>query len=117
MVEIGHVVLKEYIFEHRYHFQTMSLFTSFEKDIIHHYIFTEGGFVPSLIDFGLVVLEEKIYKRRIMFLHYFVIFSSVKKGKSFFKTDLGEFDPVVVEKKIKFRLSFLSILPNTATVT
>ena len=97
MVENGHVVLKEYIFERRYHFQTMSLFTSFEKDIIHHYIFTEGGFVPSLID--LVVLEEKIYKRRIRFLHYFVIFSSVKKGKSFFKTDLGEFDPVVVEKK------------------
>ena len=74
MVENGHVVLKEYIFERRYHFQIMSLFTSFEKDMVHHYFFTEGGFVPSLIDFGLVVLEETIFKRRIMSYTMFTLF-------------------------------------------
>ena len=74
LVEIGHVALKEYIFECRYYFQTMTLFTSFEKDMVHYYFFTEGGFVPSLIDFGLVVLEETIFKRRIMSYNMFTLF-------------------------------------------
>ena len=73
-VEIGHVDLKEYTFECRYYFQTMPLLPAFEKDMIHHYFFTEGGFVPSLIDFGLVVLEEKIFKRRIMSYNVFARF-------------------------------------------
>jgi hypothetical protein len=32
----------------------------FEKDLALHFPFTQGQFVPSLVDFGPVVLEKRI---------------------------------------------------------
>ena len=44
---------------------------------------TQGCFVPSLVEIGAVVLEEKILKHSSMYFRYFVIFSPWKRAWSF----------------------------------
>ena len=72
-----------------------------------------GGFVPSLVEIGPVVLEKKIFKIPLLYFHYFVNISPWKRGWSFIWTNwtpftqecfvpiLVEIGPVVLEKKME----------------
>ena len=76
--------------------------------------FTQGCFVPSLVEMGSVVLEKKIFLISSMYCHYFVIISPWKRDRPFiektwihftqgcFVPSLVEMVPVVLDKKICF---------------
>ena len=51
--------------------------------------FTQGCFVPSLVEIGSVVLEKKIFNISSMYFHYFVIISSWKRAWPFIWKNLN----------------------------
>ena len=51
--------------------------------------FTQGCFVPSLVEIGPVVLEKKILTFSSMYFHYFIIISPWKKAGPFIWTNLN----------------------------
>ena len=55
--------------------------------------FTQGCFVPSLVEIGSVVLEKKISLISTMYFHYFVIISPWKRAGPFIWTNLYPLHP------------------------
>ena len=55
--------------------------------------FTQGCFVPSLVEIGSVILEKKIFLILSLYFHYFVIISPWKRAGPFIWTNLNPLHP------------------------
>ena len=62
----------------------------FKQSLIH---FTQGCFVPNLVEIGPVVLEKKFFKISSMYIYYFVIVSPLKSVWPFVWTNLNPLHP------------------------
>ena len=95
LVEIGSVVLEKRIFNFVIVFSIFRNYLPLEKGGARHLNklepFTQGCFVPSLVEIGPVVLEKTLILS--MYFRYFVIISPWKRAGPFIWTNLNPLHP------------------------